>query len=106
VQVVSRGGNYILNIGPEGDGSVVPYEADVLRGVGDWLKGRGEAIYSTTAEPFRKLDFGYATVGENKLYLFVKDLPADGTLHLPGLRKPPSGEAYLLNSSAPTKFPV
>jgi len=55
VQVVSRGGNYILNIGPEGDGSVVPYEADVLRGVGDWLKGRGEAIYSTTAEPFRKL---------------------------------------------------
>jgi alpha-L-fucosidase len=106
VQVVSRGGNYILNIGPEGDGSVVPYEADVLRGVGNWLKGREEAIYSTTAQPFRKLDFGYATVGQNKLYLFVRDLPADGALHLPGLRKPQAGEAYLLNSSAPTKFPV
>jgi alpha-L-fucosidase len=106
VQVVSRGGNYILNIGPEGDGSVVPYEADVLRGVGDWLKGRGEAIYATTAQPFRKLDFGYVTLGKNKLYLFVKDLPADGALHLPGLRDPQAGEAYLLNSPAATKFPV
>ena len=106
VQVVSRGGNYILNIGPEGDGSVVPYEADVLRGVGGWLKGREEAIYSTTAQPFRKLDFGYATVGKNKVYLFVKDLPAGGTLHLPGLHKPQAGEAYLLNSSAPRNFPV
>jgi alpha-L-fucosidase len=106
VQVVSRGGNYILNIGPEGDGSVVPYEADVLRGVGDWLKGREDAIYSTTAQPFRKLDFGYATVGKNKLYLFVKEPPADGTLHLPGLRAPQAGDAYLLDASAPTKFPV
>jgi alpha-L-fucosidase len=47
VQVVSRGGNYILNIGPEGDGSVVPYEADVLHGIGAWLKPNGEAIYGT-----------------------------------------------------------
>src|SRR4051794_297770 len=45
VQVVSRGGNYILNIGPEGDGSIVPYESAVLRGVGAWLKPNAEAIY-------------------------------------------------------------
>ena len=78
----------------------------MLRGVGDWLKDRGEAIYSTTEQPFRKLDFGYATVGQNKLYLFVKDPPADGTLRLPGLRAPKAGEAYLLSTSAPSKFPV
>jgi alpha-L-fucosidase len=45
-------------------------------------------------------------MGQNKLYLFVKDLPADGMLRLPGLRNPQAGEAYLLNSPAATKFPV
>jgi alpha-L-fucosidase len=83
VQVVSRGGNYILNIGPEGDGSVVPYEADVLRGIGAWLKPNGEAIFGTKASPFANLDFGYATLKGNTVYLFVKSPPADGMLHLP-----------------------
>jgi alpha-L-fucosidase len=106
VEVVSRGGNYILNIGPEGDGSVVPYEADVLRGVGDWLKHRGEAIYATTAQPFRSLDFGYATVGQAKLYLFVKDVPGDGALRLPGLRAGQLNEAYLLGSPSRESFAV
>ncbi|MFC5862764.1 alpha-L-fucosidase [Acidicapsa dinghuensis] len=82
VQVVSRGGNYILNIGPEGDGSVVPYEADVLRGIGAWLKPNAEAIYGTKASPFAKLDFGYATLKGNSLYLFVKSEPSDHTLRL------------------------
>ena len=85
VRVVSAGGNYILNIGPEGDGSVVPYEADVLRGIGAWLKPRGEAIYGTHASPFKKLDFGYATLGANTLYLFVSKPLIDGVLHLPGV---------------------
>src|SRR4030095_13822967 len=106
VEVVSAGGNYILNIGPEGDGSVVPYEADVLRGIGDWLKDRGEAIYATTAQPFRKLDFGYATVGQGKLYLFVKDVPGDGVLRLPGLRAGQLNSAYLLGSASHESFAV
>ncbi len=83
VQVVSRGGNYILNIGPEGDGSVVPYEADVLRGIGAWLAPNAEAIYGTTASPFADLDFGYATVKDHSVYLFVKGAPADGVLRVP-----------------------
>ncbi len=86
VKVVSRGGNYILNIGPEGDGSVVPYEAEVLRGTGRWLRENGEAIYGTDPQPFRTLNFGYATVKGNRLYLFVEHWPADGKLELPGLQ--------------------
>ena len=84
VQVVSRGGNYILNIGPEGDGSVVPFEADVLKGVGAWLKPNAEAIYGTKASPFANLDFGYATVKGNFVYLFIKTAPSNGILRLPG----------------------
>jgi alpha-L-fucosidase len=85
VRVVSAGGNYILNIGPEGDGSVVPYEADVLHGIGAWMKVNGEAIYGTKAQPFAALPFGHATVGEGKLYLFVEKVPGDGVLRLPGV---------------------
>jgi alpha-L-fucosidase len=86
VKVTSRGGNYILNIGPKGDGAVVDYEAAVLRGAGAWLKQYGSAIYDTTPQPFRKLDFGYATVKGDQLFLFVERLPPDGKLQLPGLR--------------------
>jgi alpha-L-fucosidase len=85
VKVTSRGGNYLLNIGPKGDGSVVDYEAEVLRGTGQWLHRNGEAIYNTAPQPFRNLDFGYATVKGDRLYLFVEHLPKDGRLRLPGM---------------------
>ena len=106
VTVVSRGGNYILNIGPEGDGSVVPFEADVLRGMGDWLKTNGEAVFGTTgvppqASPFRSLDFGYATLGRDRLYLFIAKMPVDGKLHLPGvLPGVHFGRPYVLGNNA------
>lgn len=86
VKVASRGGNYILNIGPRGDGSVVEYEADLLRGVGDWLRKNGQAIYGTEPQPFRKLDFGYATVKGSRLYLFLEHVPPSGGIVLPGLK--------------------
>ena len=99
VRVVSAGGNYILNIGPEGDGSVVPYEADVLRGLGAWLKPRGEAVYGTQPSPFAKLDFGYATLGAHTLYLFVAKVPADGVLHLPGVVDTRFGQGRVLGDA-------
>ncbi|GAB3792654.1 alpha-L-fucosidase [Dyella agri] len=99
VRVVSAGGNYILNIGPEGDGSVVPYEADVLRGIGAWLKPHGEAIYGTHAAPLGKLGFGYATLGAHTLYLFVEKPPADGVLHLPGVADTRFGQGRVLGDA-------
>jgi alpha-L-fucosidase len=102
VRVVSQGGNYILNIGPEGDGSVVPYEADVLHGIGNWLKRNGEAIYGTRKQPFAALDFGYATVGPHAIYLFVAKMPTDHQLHLHGLADTQFGGAYRLGSPAAT----
>ncbi|QNI37987.1 alpha-L-fucosidase [Edaphobacter albus] len=101
VQVVSRGGNYILNIGPEGDGSVVPYEADVLHGIGAWLKPNAEAIYGTAASPFANLEFGYATVKGNAVYLFAKSLPADGMLRLPHASHTQWQSAKMLVSGKP-----
>jgi alpha-L-fucosidase len=106
VQVVSRGGNYILNIGPEGNGSVVPYEADTLRGIGAWLTPNAEAIYGTTASPFVNLDFGYATVKDHAVYLFVKSVPADGVLRLPSATHTHWQSAKVLTSGKPLSLSV
>jgi alpha-L-fucosidase len=101
VEVVSRGGNYLLNVGPRGDGSIVEFEADVITGVGDWLNVNSEAIYGSTPQPFRQLDYGYATVKPGRLYLLVRNWPVDGVLRLPGL-KTPIRRAYLLGDKAKT----
>ncbi|MDR3688505.1 MAG: alpha-L-fucosidase [Fimbriimonas sp.] len=85
VRVVSRGGNYLLNIGPRGDGSIVEFEAEVLLGIGDWLAKNREAIEDTEPQPFRHLDFGAATYRGQNLFLFVLDWPEDGAIRLPGL---------------------
>ena len=90
INVVSHGGNFLLNIGPRGDGSVVEFESDVLKEIGAWLKENGEAIYGTEASPFRE-DFawGKSTRKGNKLYLILSgEYPTNGTieLNLPGYK--------------------
>ena len=90
INVVSHGGNFLLNIGPRGDGSVVEFESDVLKEIGAWLKENGEAIYATEASPFRE-DFawGKSTRKDNKLYLILSgEYPANGTieLNMPGYK--------------------
>ena len=86
IHVCSRGGNYLLNIGPRGDGSVVEFEKNVLLNIGNWLARNSEAIYGTSADPFHvPFDWGAVTSRENKLYLFILSQPKDGNIVLPGL---------------------
>ena len=83
VKVICRGGNYLLNIGPRGDGSVVEFERDVLQGVGKWVKQNAEAIYGTKATPFDKpFAWGNVTMKGNDLFAFVEDLPASQQIEL------------------------
>jgi alpha-L-fucosidase len=105
VEVVSRGGNYLLNIGPRGDGSVVEFEVSILRGIGRWIEANGEAIYGSHPQPFRQLDFGYATVKPGKLFLMVRNWPSDGRLVLPGLSTP-IRKAYFLADLSRAPLPV
>lgn len=88
INVVSFGGNFLLNIGPKGDGSVVPFEREVLEEMGAWLKAHGEAIYATEASPFRQqYDWGKITRKDKQLYLILSgSYPADGqiSLDIPG----------------------
>ena len=52
VDIVSKGGNYLLNVGPDGDGFIPQPSQDILRQVGSWLKVNGEAIYGAGRTPF------------------------------------------------------
>ena len=86
IKVVSRGGNFLLNIGPRGNGSVVEFERDALLAMGKWMNRYGEAIYNTTANPFdHAVAWGDITRKGNYLYLFVEQVPENRDVILNGL---------------------
>jgi alpha-L-fucosidase len=86
VEIVSKGGNYLLNIGPMGDGTIPAPSVATLRKVGEWVRANGESIYGTSASPVREQPWGRSTVQGDKLYLHVFSWPGDGVLRMPGLK--------------------
>lgn len=87
IEVVSKGGNLLLNIGPKPDGTIPDEFVTRLNAMGRWMKTNGESIYGTTASPFERMGFfGRATTRGNKLYLHVFQWPGNGVLRVPGLR--------------------
>jgi len=97
VACVGRGGTYMLNIGPRGDGTVPERATRSLRAAGQWIHRYPQVVYGTDASPWQhKLPWGDVTTKGNKLFLTVFDWPASGKLYLPGL-KTPVASARLLN---------
>jgi alpha-L-fucosidase len=93
--ISSKGGNFLLNIGPTAEGLVPQESIDRLLAVGEWMKVNQEAIYGTTASPFaRRLPWGRVTQkisGEGTtLYLHVWKWPANQELLLPTLKELPT----------------
>lgn len=92
VDIASKGGNYLLNVGPTAAGEIPPESVQRLKEVGAWMKVNGESIYGTHASPFHKLPWGRCTVkpaaADTILYLHVLTWPQDGKLTVPGLTNP------------------
>jgi alpha-L-fucosidase len=90
VDIASKGGNYLLNVGPTAEGEIPQPSIDALKAIGGWMKTNGEAIYGTKASPLPPLAWGRCTQKmEDKntiLYLSVFDWPADGKLVVPGIK--------------------
>ncbi len=100
VDVVSKGGNYLLNVGPDATGVIPVVSAQRLREIGRWLARHGEAIHGTTASPFSVgSDAFRATVKPGLLYLHLLRWPAGGRFELRGLETPVK-RAYLLSDPA------
>jgi len=88
VEIVSKGGNYLLNVGPDGLGRIPQPSIEILQRVGQWMDSHGESIYGTSASPLGPIPWGYVTVKGETLYLHVFEWPEEGRLTLEGLRNP------------------
>jgi alpha-L-fucosidase len=99
VDIASKGGNFLLNIGPKPDGNFPELAVERLEGIGRWMDVNSEAIYGTSASPFKRLPWGRCTQKSSgkrtMLYLHVFNWPADGLLVVPGL-KTKADKAWLL----------
>lgn len=85
IDAVSRGGNFLLNIGPEPDGSIPAESIRLFREIGEWVNANGEAIYETRANPFDvELKWGRVTrKDDDTIYLLVYEKPENGILEIP-----------------------
>ena len=102
--IASKGGNYLLNVSPTGDGTLLLQTVDRLHTVGAWMKVNGESIYGTTASPFGRLAWGRSTAkkagDDTMVYLHVFDWPQEGELLVPGLKNPVLTSVLLADGTA------
>lgn len=107
IETASKGGNYLLNVGPDASGKFPEAIVQRLKSIGDWMKINSEAIYDTKPSPFKVLSWGRVTtkLSDNNsiLYLHVYEWPKNGDLVIPGLKNAVVS-AQLLSSKEKLKF--
>jgi alpha-L-fucosidase len=101
LDITSKGGNYLLNVGPKADGTFPDESIERLKQVGAWMKVNGEAIYGTKASPLAAVEWGRITKkeqnGNTTLFVSVFNWPANKKLVLPGLQQPVTSATLLAN---------
>lgn len=107
--IASKGGNFLLNIGPTAEGLFPQPSIERLREIGKWMKVNSAAIYGTQASPFKYLEWGRCTQqpieGGTRLYLHVFDWPETGELVVPGIYNQ-AKSAYLLSDADKSSLSV
>lgn len=100
VDVVSKGGNLLLNVGPQPDGLFPEMAISRLQEIGQWMKVNSVSIYNTQMGPLQRLQWGRSTAKRNNktfiIYCHVFDWPANGQLQITDLGTLPT-RCYLLS---------
>lgn len=105
IKVVSHGGNYILNIGPKGDGSVIDFEKTVLRDIGKWMEVNGESIYDTKPFSVNYVEGAFITQSADQKKLFVFAKKTHGII-IDGIDIPRSTTPYFLDKNNSAEITV
>lgn len=103
VDIVSKGGNYLLNVGPTAEGIIPQPSVERLLAIGDWLKVNGEAVYGTKPGPIQGLAWCRSTARPGKVYLHILAWPQGGEIKLSGLQ---ATGASLLSDASRTALPL
>lgn len=103
VDIVSKGGNTLLNVGPTAEGIIPQPSVERLLAMGDWLKVNGEAVYGTKPGPIQGLEWCRSTAKPGKVYLHIFDWPPGGEIKLSGIQ---ASSAYLLSDASRTSLPI
>ena len=104
VDIASKGGNFLLNVGPMPTGEIQPEFVVRLKQMGAWLKQYGDAIYGTEASPFpvHNPPIGGCTVKGNKLFVHLFEYPT-APVKIWGL-KTKVNKAYLMKDKTTVEF--
>jgi alpha-L-fucosidase len=103
IDIASKGGNFLLNVGPTADGLFPSASLSRLREIGEWMRVNGEAIHGSTASGLPTPAWGRITAKPGRLYASVFDWPKDQRLVLRGLRERPA-RAYVLGDGRPLEM--
>jgi alpha-L-fucosidase len=95
--IASKGGNYLLNIGPAADGSIPLPSIERLHAMGDWLATNGQSIYGTQAGPIQGQTAFRTTAAQGKVFVHMFEWPMDGLIKIHGLSQQITN-TYLLHN--------
>jgi len=109
VDIASKGGNYLLNVGPTALGEIPQPSSERLELLGKWMKVNSASVYGTQAGPFKQLKWGKCTrkeiSGGSRLYLHVFDWPQSGKLMVTNMINEPL-KAFLLSDVKETPLVI
>ena len=103
LDIASKGGNFLLNVGPTAEGEFPPESVEILSKIGEWMKVNGEAVYGTKASPWGLFPWGRCTKketpGRTTLYFSVFEWPADNKIVIPDFRNRVILSKFLANGT-------
>ena len=99
VECVSKGGNFILNVGPDAKGRIPKESQEILTQVGEWMEQNGESLYECGISEYDKPEWGRYTQKGNTVYAHIYETPL-GALPLYGISPQEVGTITFLPSGA------